>query len=139
MNSYAVNIFNDQNAIFILRHSTLKLLPHKKRFTSIDTFRLSHYRNRKRLSLNYDKEHSLKGTFQGLVTLRCGATNFILWLIKINNELKKSTDSNRTSTQCSMLSIKHHRPFFSITSDLVSLRNMKFGYQTHSIEIVCTA
>ena len=80
LNSYAVNIFNDQNAIFILRHSTFKLLPHKKRFTSIDTFWLSHYRNRKRLSLNYDKEHSLKGTFQGLVTLRCGATNFNLWL-----------------------------------------------------------
>ena len=86
LNSYAVNIFNDQNAIFILRHSTFKLLPHKKRFTSIDTFRLSHYRNRKRLSLNYDKEHSLKGTFQGLVTLRWGATLFVNTFInkKIN-------------------------------------------------------
>lgn len=49
----------------------------KIRFASVETCWLLHYRNRKRLSLNYDKEHSLKGTFQGLVTLRWGATHFI--------------------------------------------------------------
>lgn len=79
-----LTFLNDQNAIFILRHSTTKLYLQIKRFASFDTFWLSHYRNRKRLSLNYDKEHSLKWPFQGLVTLRCGATNFIL----LNNKKK---------------------------------------------------